>query len=334
MPIAKFCGLAPKLYSQYGSGRAAAMSTAFHAMCAGDNSILLRLTAEERDDVMEWKLPADVVLEDGMLLRYSETEKELEVCLSEMGWSCERADAMLVGHLDFAWLVTLPKPHLDTKIAYVADIKKTRWTTTDGPESLQLHGYGMAYAQLRGAAGYCTGIFIPTEGEHGEWQWSKEIVWLGSVEHANKWAELAAAAVHESDVGSTGPHCSNCYARLHCPEWTLPAVLGSTVLGALAEGNIPEPERAGELVRNVLALEKIVEKAKENLKEWVRRLELRVVDGGKQWGPVMVQGRESWDSAALEAALGGDTPKYKRRGEPYPQYRWTNVPKKQLEPKK
>jgi hypothetical protein len=318
LPISKHCGLAPTLYGQFGSGRPAAMSSAFHAHVAGDHSLILRLTDEEREELADWRAPTNVILADGTTLIYADAEKELEVCLSPMGWACTADEAISVGHLDFAWTVGDESGH---PLAYVADIKKSRWTTVDGPESLQLHAYGLAYAQLRGCVGYCTGIYIPTEGE---WIWSKRLIEIGSDEHAAIWSELLAAATHESDVGSTGPHCSNCYARLHCPEWTLPAVLAPTILGPLAAGQVPDPARAADLVRQLIAAEALYAKAKTNLKEWVRRGQLQVIDGDKQWAPVKMTGRVGVDREKLERELGGEAERFLTKGNDYLQFRWIN----------
>lgn len=319
LPTAKYCGLAPVLGAKYGAGRAAAVSSAFHAQCAGDPSLLLRLTDEERADLADWKRPTDVVLEDGIVLAYADAEKELEVMLPH---PTDFLAEPMVGHLDFAWVRQLPKPSVKTMIAYVADIKKSRWTTVDGPESLQLHAYGTAYAELRGCLGYCTGIFIP---ETAEWMWSKGITWLGSMEHNEILAELIAAGTHTADKGSTGAHCSNCYSRLHCPEWTLPAVLSTTALAPVAEGIVPTPEQAAEMVRWIAALDGekgLLAKAKGHLKEWVRRGHLTVIDGNKQWVPVTTAGRESVDREKLEAELGGDAKRFIRKGPDFLTYRW------------
>lgn len=318
LPIAKFCGLAPKLYGQFGSGRAAAISSAFHAKCAGDSSLLARLTKEELDEVEDWKEPTGVDLGNGVVLTYDAAVKELEVCLSPMGTSCGRDQALTVGHLDFAWIVS---DEGNRSIAYVADIKKSRWASA-GPDTLQLHAYALAYALANDCYGYCTGIYIPTEQL---WQWSNQLIEIGSDEQAEIWGQIVAAATNQSETGSWGPHCSNCYARLHCPEYLFPAALAPTLLGPLAEGGaLPSAEKLGELVRVLQAGEKVFEVARERLKEAVRRGEAKVVDGEQMWVPVNTKGKESWDSEKLGAALGGDASTYRKRGPDYPQYRWVN----------
>lgn len=325
LPIAQYCALAPKLYAEHGAGRSAAISQAFHARCAGDESLMLQLTDAERAELREWKRPADVVLPIGIggdvgsaTLRYTDAEKEIEVCLSEMGMPCNREEAMLVGHLDFAW-----SRH---SIAFVADIKKSRWTTVDGPETLQLHAYAMAYAQMRGCEAYCTGIWLPVDGE---WMWSRRTITLGSPEHAEIWARILWAASEErpgqpTHQASTGPHCDNCYARLHCPEHVLSAVLSTTELAPVAAGQVPTSEKAAQMLRWISLLDGdngLLAKAKDQLRQWVKRGELQVSDGNKIWGPVAMPGRKSLDRGKLEKQLG-DLGAYESVGAPYDQFRW------------
>lgn len=319
LPIAQYCGLASKLYAQHGAGRPAAMSTAFHALCAGNDGPMLSLTRPEREELKAWKRPADVVL-DHIRLAYDDAEKECEVALSAAGYPCLAEDAMSVGHLDFAWV----KQVGTRRVAFVGDIKKSRWTTVDGPETLQLHAYGMAYAQMRDCDAWTTGIWLPVDGE---WMWSINAVTLGSQAHAALWSLISWAcdtSEPSRQSASTGAHCSNCYARLHCPEFTLPAVLSMTELAPVAEGIIPSPQKAADMLRWIAALDGdngLLSKAKEQLKEWVRRGELTVADGDKVWGPVKMPGRKSLDRSKLEATVG-DLSGFETNGADYDQFRW------------
>ncbi len=310
LPQAQYCGLAPRLGEQFGAGRPAAMSTAFHAMCAGDRSLLHRLTDAERKEVESWQPPPDLAMPPHVL-KYAEADKELEVCLDAFGQACEPADAITVGHLDFGW-------HFGTT-AYVGDIKKSRWTAADGTDLLQLHAYGMAYAQLRSCSAYVVGIWLPVDGE---WIWTEEPVLLGSAEHARIWGEIRAAALNTSATGSTGPHCSSCYSRTHCPEWSLPAALAPTVLGPIVLGKMPSPEEAGRLVKLLSTYDELADKAKRQLKVWVERGELEVIDGAKKWVPVECKGRESIDREKLEAELGDGAARFVKRGANFEQMRW------------
>lgn len=322
LPIAQYCGLAPKLYAEHGAGRAAAMSTAFHALCAGNESPMLSLTAAEREELSEWKKPADVIVDGTPLpLHYDDANLELEVALSHGGYPCQASSAMVVGHLDMGWIRPMGG---NRTIAFVGDIKKSRWTTVDGPETLQLHAYGLAYAQEAECDGWTTGIWLPIDGE---WIWSERVIMLGSEEHAEIWAKILWACDSEDlarQSASTGPHCDNCYARLHCPEFTLPAVLSTTELGPVAAGMVPSPEQAAKMLRWISALDGdngLLAKAKGQLKQWVGRGELVVEDGDKVWGAVQMPGRKSLNRKKLEASVG-DLSAFETVGAPYDQFRW------------
>ena len=65
LPIAEKCGTAAALSARHGSGRPAAMSKAFHAKCAGSPEafrLIGALSHAERDEIAEWKMPADAVV--------------------------------------------------------------------------------------------------------------------------------------------------------------------------------------------------------------------------------------------------------------------------------
>lgn len=313
LPISEFCGKAPILSEQYGAGRAAAMSSAFHASQAkAENApaLMSRLTDAEREEIAGWHPPAPVWMPDG-LLEYATAEKELEVAV-------QYPDVNVVGHLDFAWHVDVVAS--GQRHAYVADIKKSVWTTSDGPESLQLHGYGMAYAQSRGCDAYCTGLWCATEGE---WLWSKEMVVLDSERGHSILERLKFAAENRSDQASTGEHCRRCWARMHCPEYLLPAALGETWLAPVAEGgDILRVDHT--FIHKLQAMEETLKAAKKQVQEAVRRgaVQIRDPETGKIWAPVEMSGRDSVDIAKLKSSLGQEASRYIKQGAPFQQFRW------------
>ena len=80
LPIAEFCGQAPVLGAQHGAGRAAAMSTAAHALFARQadaDTKLARLTADERNEVRVWQSPLPHRFENGDIFDYSTSEREV-----------------------------------------------------------------------------------------------------------------------------------------------------------------------------------------------------------------------------------------------------------------
>lgn len=321
LPIVRFCGKAGALAREYGAGRPAAMSQAFHASQAGGGeaaSLLALLTDSERAEVEKWNPVADVVIGDAVLV-YREAEKELAVGLDEFGAYCEPGspDCISVGHLDFGWVHQTDDFQ---RIAYVGDIKKTVWTTIDGPESLQLHAYGWAFARKYGCDAYCTGLWCATEGE---WLWSKEMVALSSERGQQIWEAIYSAATKSEAEANTGGHCRSCWSRLHCPEHVLPAALASTELAPLAAGHLPTAEEAPEFLARLQTLGELVDLCKKNLQEAVRRGAIRIEANGKVWGPIQVKGRASVDVAKLREELG-DVARFMKQGAPFDQFRWIN----------
>lgn len=351
LPITQFCGLAARLGAQHGAGRAAAVSSAFHALCAGDESKYRMLTDEERVELEAWEKPTDVAIPNGPLLKYAEAVKELAVALDTFGWpvladnlNAATPGVFTLGHLDFAWAaetetsekmfcsgcypphgapgLKICNGHVQTmRIAYVADIKATRWTSS-GPDSLQLHAYAIAFAKANDCEGYVTGIWVATEGK---WHWATEIVWLGS-EHAElRENQVLGAAGNDQGEANKGAHCTNCWERLHCPEWVLPVADGKTHLLLIgSNGQKPTNEEAVQALLEYKAASEVLRRFKENMEEWVKRGLVTAYDPGTkmQWGPVKMPGRQGVDMAALRAKLGDQLRPFMTEGKPYEQYRW------------
>lgn len=313
LPITRFCGKSGVLSEEHGAGRPAAMSTAFHARMADPSSEdtrrkLLLLTEKERQDISLWKKPADVPIWGGQILSYSTAEKEVPVALSQAGDFVENGECLTSGTLDMGWV--LPG------VVYVGDIKKSRWTV-DGPDTLQLQAYAWAYARKHQRTRFATGIWI---AEEGEWQWSEEVD-MESFKGLETWELIAHAASNRDPEARTGPHCSGCYARLHCAEHLAPAALAETWLAPATKGEI-EP---GELVSMLLVAERVqalIERVKEHAQIAVDRgVELRAPDG-RVYKAIHCKGRDGFDYPALLR----DHPemnKYFFKGKPYFQHRWS-----------
>ncbi len=324
LPIAQYCGQAPILGEKHGAGRAAAMSSAFHALCAGDPSKLAFLTAHEKEEIATWKMPADIERplapingkKRGELLTYANSDKEMLVGLDTWGgFTLEPKQAVTLGHLDFAWAC-------DDGVALIVDIKKSIWTTPEGPESLQLHAYGLAYAELRGCDAYIPGLWIADEGEY---LFAKEAVDLASPRARELWRQIDHAAMNDGGF-ATGPHCRNCWSRLHCQEYVMPVATGQSLafLKPFAEG-FEFPDNSFDVWQELKRAEEVVEKCKDNLKEAVRRGVTQVIDHEKnqQWAQIEMPGRKTLDRKALEAD-GVDLGKYEKQGAPYVTPRWVN----------
>lgn len=318
LPIAQFCGRAPEL-SSVGSGRAAAMSHAFHALCAGGPEAageLVRLTDEERAEVRSWKRPVDVTVGD-VVLTYEAAEKELEVGLDSSGAYCpaDYPACVTVGHLDFAWCFEVD----GQRYAFVADIKRSEYTVSDGPDSLQLHAYGLAYASKVGAVAYVTGVWGAVEGT---WWWANAQVMVDSFDHLDILQRVLAAARNTSQDYAMGPHCQRCYGRSRCPAYLIaPSDAHAELAPVIGLGTDLTPEYASKLLLTVFRVEAMAEKVKDELKQRVRD-GLVITDGnGKAWKPTECQGRESLSKRLLEKA-GLNPADYTERGKPYERWGW------------
>lgn len=320
LPISEKCGGASRLAAQHGAGRPAAMSKAFHASCAdapGSRQLMDALSPSERAEVAKWKRPIDTAVNEWCLLDYASSEKELEVGLDSWGeYTVDAAELLSLGHLDFAWVREVG----GMRVAFVADIKKSIWTTPDGPDSLQLHAYARAYALKNNCAAYCTGIWAATEGE---WMWSKDIVVIDGPMGRAMWSRIAFAASN-TDEFSMGDHCKNCFARLHCPEYMLPPAAASTELAPLlGDKSAITSDVAANLILLCKRATDTAKKVVDEIEEMVNRGELRVFDAdGKEFRAVKMPGKESFDTEKLQTLLPERAHEFVKRGLPYDQFRW------------
>lgn len=324
LPIAQYCGKAAELSERYGAGRPAAMSTAFHARQAGSPdaaALWARLSEAEQQEVLGWKSPKTVVMSGGVSLDYAHAMKEIEVALDCDGYWAEvdGPDVMTIGHADLAWA---PYEIEGLRVAFVGDIKKSAYTTEDGPESLQLHGYGWAVARKFHCDAYCCGLWL---AEEGEWLWSQQWVVLDSDRGREIWDRIRYAATHKTGEATTGQHCRHCWSRLHCPEQLLPAKLGAIekMLAPLTEGGDITMVDHNTILR-LQALSELCDKAKKVAQAAIERgvLKVRDPDSGKIWAPVEMPGRQSVDVDKLRSELGDGANRFIRRGNSYTQFRW------------
>lgn len=308
LDIAERCGLAPGISKLHGRGNRAMMGRAFHAKAAeqsGHELLQAALTERDRDEIDRWHIPEDVISLD---LRYSMALKETKVAIDNLGcghFANETTPYLTTGILDFAWQ--------KGRVVYVGDIKASMRTPSATPHSLQLHAYGIAYSGAVGVEHYCTGIW---GAEEGQWWWADRVfdrnVMLGRV--------MTAAANTES-TGTTGPHCGECYSRLHCPEYVMPFACAESVLGPVAAGQIPTSESAATLLLTCKRAKEVAAKAEEQLKAWVRAGELEVRNGSKVWTPCWTSGRKIVSKSALEA--DGLLEKYTETGNGFWSMRWS-----------
>src|SRR6478735_7106933 len=322
LPISQFCGMAAQLSEAHGAGRAAAMSSAWHAQAAGAEDApakLARLTPEERAAIEQWKKPTPVKVL-GVELTYEASAKEQPIGLTGDGSFAEEGEVVTCGTLDFAWIVDHPDPFIG-RVAVIGDLKKTRWASS-GPDSLQLLTYGYAWAKKHGCRAFITGIWVI---EDEEWQWAQEVHELDSFAELDLFYRIKSAALNTTGEAAFGEHCGSCYGRLHCPEYTLPAQFAETVLAPVAadSGLINDGERLGQLFAFAERVAPLIEKAKELAKEAARRgAQVKHPVSGKVLTFVKCKGRESLNQARLFAAVP-DATQFLERGNSYERMSWS-----------
>lgn len=320
LPIARFCPRAQDFDT--GSGRAAVVSSAWHAKCSGAPDAeqqLLRLSDEERKEVEKWGKPTPVIVEDAYEthLDYELAEKELEVGLDAWGHYCnpKSPSCISVGHLDFAWVVSRPD---GMRVAYVGDLKKREGTTEDGPYSLQLQAYGIAYASLRDCDAYICGIWA---GEENTWTWMKEFVDLDSSESVDIWLKVKAAILNTEGDFCRGVHCHGCYSRFQCPAHVLPPEAAIGTLAILDGKTEITADKATELVLAIKRARDTIDKAEEYMKAWAEAHPGQIRDGGKVWTAKRYEGNEYLDKDALFKEMP-EAARFLKQGKSYVRFTW------------
>lgn len=320
LTISQFCGKAAELSEQHGAGRPAAMSSAYHAFLAGEpdaEAKLARLTDEERKKIEKWKPPTTCHPIPSVTLDYASATKETPVGLDAEGEYVEEGgEALTAGTPDFYWIREVH----GIRVVYVGDMKKTRWTTLDGPKSLQLLSYGWALAKKHGCDAFCCGLWFL---EEGAWNWG-EVVEMNSWDSLDVWDKIRHAAENRGEA-STGAHCRDCYGRMYCPDHLLPVALGDTQLRAFSHPESLTEETVAMAVLYAQAAEELAKAVEANAKEWQRRGYgvVRDVKAGKVWKEVTMPGRQSITSIdALVKAIPA-AEKFVKQGSDYTQFRWT-----------
>lgn len=322
LPVVQFCALAGKLSGEHGAGRAASMSSAWHARAAGApdaETKAARLTPKELDIIAGWKKPTPVEV-CGETLTYEAAAKEVPVGLDADGNYAEDGEVVTCGTLDFAWLVDHPDQFIG-RVAVVGDLKKTRWSSS-GPDSLQLLAYGYAWAKMNNCRAFMTGIWVI---EDEEWQWSETVHELDSFTSLDLWLRIKSAAMNTGDEASFGEHCDNCYSKLHCSEYTLPAMFAETALAPVAAGSvdIDNGEKLGELLAFVERVAPLLEKAKDLAKDAAKRgVVVKHPTTGKVLKFIKCKSPEALNRARLFAAIPEAT-KYLERGDGYLRMNWS-----------
>jgi hypothetical protein len=308
LPLAQYCGEGARLGNEHAAGRAALLSTAMHAISAGDDNaaeLYNRLSEAEQADVDARHYPVEVKCGE-VVLRAAEAMRELTVMLDQDLASTPDPDkALTIGHLDLGWIVD--------GVAYVLDIKATRWTVPDGPASLQLHAYGHALADMYGCDSYVPGLWFADVG-HADWGEPVELL----SEQGESIAQRIIASAGNTEI-STGPHCSSCYGRMHCKEYVLPAAAADTWLAPLAKGEITQTD-APVMLQRLEQAKDVVKAVESALKVYAER-EGGIPLGDKVWKPVQVNGRKSLNRKLLDEKYPGAADECMVQGKAFSQFR-------------
>ena len=215
-----------------------------------------------------------------------------------------------------------------TRDLVIVDLKKREQVTygkvPDADNNLQLHAYAIAHALRDEYQRYRTCLLTFGEGR-AEALWSRtytSVEWRPILERIKAICLRPHSDSGEDPIGRAGPHCTDCYARLHCPHWALPAHQGPSALAPFTEGGLT----VDNIERAYLAAKSVKELGERAL-DLIKAFRLihgpgSVVVGEKSWEPIATAGRKTADVQALERdGLG----QYVRQGEGYEQWRLVKV---------
>jgi hypothetical protein len=208
----------------------------------------------------------------------------------------------------------------------VIDLKKReqQWAgrLPDVDRSLQLHAYGLAWAIRSGARSYKLAYLLFGDGDaSGMWSGTYSAsTWQSYLDRMMRIVDKSNATVARGTKPrpTAGPHCAQCYQRIHCPSWLLPAHQGETALSPLSQPGGLTAENAGVALMAVMAIEEAAERAREILKAYAT-VNGPIVVGDRQWAPVLVQGRQSGPPVKELEAMG--LSHLIRNGKPFLQWR-------------
>lgn len=192
-------------------------------------------------------------------------------------------------------------------------------------DNLQVLTYALAHVLRPGSPFKAFRVALLLFGEgHAEALWSgsyTSVQWLPILERIR---QITCARETRNDrtdpVGKAGPHCSECYPRVHCPSWALPAHQGPSYLEPFTKpGGLSSPEVAGKGLLAIKAMREMADRAEEILQAHrLRNGPGSVLVGDKVWEPVTMPGRRSASVVELDRA---GLSQYVKEGRPYQQWR-------------
>ena len=325
LPIAQYCAQGPVL-GGIGAMRAAAISSAFHAKCAGDSkweAMYARLDDQEQKDFDKMQPPTVLRFGD-TVLDYADAVKEHPCGLDKHLCFVPHSHptAVTSGTTDGYWAPVFMKTSegATLRVLVVMDIKRSEWTSNS--ESLQLHAYSQAIAAELAMKGEPVDGYIPAIWAAIEGAWDVgEYVDLASDRAEAIGQRILSAAQHNAADYSMGRHCTSCYGRSLCPAYLVPPQHASAELAEYMIGEL-DSDKTLQLLTFVERVEQTCEVARKSIRAYVEKHgEIR--DGESVYRAVDCKGRSSFDSKTFEK----DHPKlvqaYTKPGVPYKQVRWT-----------
>lgn len=330
LPIAQYCSQGPVL-GQLGASRAAAVSTCFHARCAGDErwrELYARLDAKEQEELDAMREPTPLRLEslrkngEPLCLDYAHAYKEQPLGLDADLCFVPHSDpsAITSGTTDAYWVTTFGNGSDSKTVVVVMDVKRSQWTSSAG--SLQLKAYAVAICALLASRGisadaYVTAIWAATEGT---WEVG-EVVTVGSDGDETTRARILSAARHEGAEFSRGRHCRECYGRSMCPAYLMDPASAPDALAKYFSGEL-DNNHALQLLELTERAEETAKKARELIKAYVAK-HGSIIDGESVYRAIKMPGKVSFDSKQLEKDHPELARQYMRTGASFDQVRWT-----------
>lgn len=319
LAIARLCGLAPVLGRSSGASRSALVSSACHALWSDAPEapeLMAKLTDEEREAIGKWKKPKPIDVRDAAPVGYDGMVKEVYVSCDEYAlWVSADRPHLNGGTIDFCFVFEFE----GRRIVFIGDLKRTRWSSSEGPNGMQLAAYGFAACAQFDADGYLPAFWYL---EDAEWNIG-DVVWMGTPQARAKWKELLVALRNRDGRAVTGDYCDSCWERSHCPEYLALGLKGNEATAKVLRGDDVTPAEALEALVAFEAQAKAAELGRDRLKAMVKASEVEIRNGkGKRWLPVIMPGRKRGPSVEECERLGHGS--LVKQGPEYEQMKWIN----------
>lgn len=190
-------------------------------------------------------------------------------------------------------------------------------------DNLQVNGYGVSLAILRGAKKYRPFIYF----RDGGFDWGD---WVKESEYDEVIERIRDSWLRDQSRPVVGQHCDKCFARKHCYAYMLPAHEGPTALEPFTKQGGLSKETAPRGLQAYMAMKSALDVIKPLLEDYAIANDGIEVDG-KKWGPRTCHGRRTISVEAVdEAGMLGELEEkgLVRDGHPYIQFGWSNAVKK------